>query len=74
MGGAPARMVSDKSARFQVGWTKRRAEGEGWPRRGDDVTAKRQNRVPVVSKRGSWQIGEMRGEMKDGLRRWKRRQ
>jgi hypothetical protein len=63
MGGAPARMVSDKSTRFQVGWTKRRAEGDSWARRGNDVTAPRQNRVPVVSNRGSWEINRMRGEM-----------
>jgi len=63
MGGVPARMVSDKSTRFQVGWTKRRAEGEDWARRGNDVTAQRQNRVPVVSNRGSWEISKMRGEM-----------
>ena len=63
MGGAPARMVSDQSTRFQVGWTKRRAEGDGWVRRGNDVTAQRQNRVPVVSNRGFWEISRMRGEM-----------
>jgi hypothetical protein len=30
---------------------------------GECVTAQRQNRVPVVSNRGSWQIDAMRGEM-----------
>jgi len=30
---------------------------------GECVTAQRQNRMPVVSKRGSWQISKMRGEM-----------
>lgn len=62
MWGAPARMVSDKSIRFQVGWTKPAPKETT----GNDVTAQRQSRVPVVSNRGSCQIDATRGEIRMG--------
>ena len=57
-----------------LGWSEThrhdfRSDGEALRRRkklgatGNDVTEPRQNRVPVVSTRGAWQISEMRGEI-----------